>query len=335
MKVYKYRSCNRDTFFRDLIALRRNYFWSAGIKTLNDPCEGFVTTNGYNSDLNIIGRIFNTSATSDVTDALNQVVKRTKEVGIFSLSKSYNEELLWAHYGNSHNGFCIEYEIEKLLNSNKVKNPHSFSVDYSKKVPDINFSDQKDQIGLIKKAIGTKSTKWIQEKEYRIITDNPGIYNYSYDAVTGIYFGVRMENNYKQLIMKYLQGRGINYWDMYLEPNTYLFERKPVEDSYLSEITYLKEITDRISNKKIRFSIVNKSYKTFFKIGEIEIEVKDKYSISQVKQICRLIRKDLFAESVKIFLRFYLEGKTDAFVPWVNIIYEDGSYDIEVDGRRI
>ncbi len=334
MKVYKYRSCSRETFLRDLIALRRNYFWGADIDTLNDPCEGFVTANVFNSGLNIIEKIFKTSKTSNVTDALNQVLKRTKKVGIFSLSKSYNEELLWAHYANSHNGFCVEYERGKLLNSNRVKIPDSFSVEYSKKVPDINLLDLGNQSDLIKKAIGTKSIKWEQEQEYRIITDNPGIYNYPYDAVTGIYFGVKMENKYKQLIMKYLQGRGINYWDMYIEPNSYLFKRKPIEDSFKSENTYLTEITDRISKNKIRFSIINKSYKTFFKIGEIEIEVKDEYSISQVKQICSLIRNDLFAESAKIYFRFYLEGKTDVFVPWVNIIYEDGSYDIEVDGKR-
>jgi len=39
----------------------------------------------------------------------------SKKIGIFSLSKKYDDELLWAHYANSHKGFCIEYDLEILL----------------------------------------------------------------------------------------------------------------------------------------------------------------------------------------------------------------------------
>ena len=37
------------------------------------------------------------------------------KVGIYSLSRTPLDELMWAHYGNSHASFCIEYDLDRLI----------------------------------------------------------------------------------------------------------------------------------------------------------------------------------------------------------------------------
>ena len=58
---------------------------------------------------------------SNILVALEDLLSYNKKIGIYSLSKTFIDELLWAHYGNSHKGFCIEYDLDILLNSFKTE----------------------------------------------------------------------------------------------------------------------------------------------------------------------------------------------------------------------
>jgi hypothetical protein len=40
----------------------------------------------------------------------SQYEKVNKDIGIFSLSKKWNNSLMWAHYTISHKGFCIGFD---------------------------------------------------------------------------------------------------------------------------------------------------------------------------------------------------------------------------------
>ena len=51
----------------------------------------------------------------------HKIIGFRERAGVYSLSKSQcgfpDRELIWAHYADSHKGFCIEYDIDKLQDS--------------------------------------------------------------------------------------------------------------------------------------------------------------------------------------------------------------------------
>ncbi len=82
-----------------------------------------------------------------------------KKSGVYSLSKDYKNELLWAYYADSHKGFCIEYDYD-ILKQYPCNEDNFFDVKYSKNVPIINLGIIFD-ISILKKSLVTKSLSWI------------------------------------------------------------------------------------------------------------------------------------------------------------------------------
>jgi hypothetical protein len=78
----------------------------------------------------------------------------------------------------------------------------SFPITYTKNPPNIELKDipSKNQ-ELIKKLAGYKSKRWSYEQEHRITANFSGPYYYEYNALKSIYFGLRIDNDFKDLIM--------------------------------------------------------------------------------------------------------------------------------------
>ena len=137
------------------------------------------------------------------------IEKINKNLGIFSLSRRWNSTLMWAHYTNSHKGFCIGYN----RNSNFFKtkgNPNDpeFSleiVNYSQnrvKVPVERGEKINDEVLL------TKSLDWEYEKEERIITF---LKLADKKIVNNPYFKFLCEH---KNISDYIKKRKINNWNL-------------------------------------------------------------------------------------------------------------------------
>ncbi len=158
MLVYKYRG---GSFKRDLQSLKNDTFWASNTKQLNDPYEGFISIKDYQQQLNNLKNIFSQHRAhlTLIEQSLKNIIdmKDTK-LGILSLSKRYDDELLWAHYANSHKGFCIEYDLDRLLSKQNPKH-RFFDIQYSDKIPNLDFSQllgQNDPDILIKKMLCTR-----------------------------------------------------------------------------------------------------------------------------------------------------------------------------------
>jgi len=160
MKVYKFRYGQGDAFKYALYGLRKNYFWASKIEDLNDPFESMVGTRGFDRGVSLIGELFN--AHQEDIDNLKEGMldlKDRREVGIFALSKSVTNELLWAYYGDSHRGFCIEYELDDLMIKRGHVGRYKIDVKYSKGPGSISFWDpiNSDETSIFQKLFGTKS----------------------------------------------------------------------------------------------------------------------------------------------------------------------------------
>lgn len=251
MRVFKYRGGDDKVFSRDLSSLEQDYFWSPNYDDLNDPCEGLVLTEQIFDQLdalnNVLGNTKQTSLVSldSVKEAFRDLVAIKDKAGIYSLSKIVTDELLWAHYANSHNGFCIEYDLDKLREFEGAKYS-IFKVIYQNKPPIMNVdsmfaSDSQNE--FLQKLTSVKSKRWEYEEEIRIITPSEGKQYYDFRAVRSIYFGLRMKKKNIQLIMETLQGRGIKYFQMQLKANSYELTYQLIEDLYPTKQRYKYSIS--------------------------------------------------------------------------------------------
>ena len=50
----------------------------------------------------------------NVKEQYNKFTDKFSNVGVYSLSKSFDNELLWAYYASGHTGVAIEYDIDIL-----------------------------------------------------------------------------------------------------------------------------------------------------------------------------------------------------------------------------
>jgi hypothetical protein len=94
-------------------------------------------------------------------------------VGVFSLSGNYKSILLWSHYANSHKGFCIGFNVNKLKKFCQKRYAEAGEVisleevEYPDKYPFIDYRASKDE--RLKSQLLTKSSEWQYEREYRLI----------------------------------------------------------------------------------------------------------------------------------------------------------------------
>lgn len=340
--VYKYRSGNTEIrdgkiseFERNLRSLEKNSFYASDIKSLNDPCEGEFDVENLKKNVKCYSFIF--GASTDKTEVFNNQIDKFKQIiqntsGIYSLAGRFNHELLWAYYANSHNGFCIEYDLNVLKNGYSSDYLNSFKVDYSSKPPLLKITDiqKKEKLISIKKLVGFKSKLWKHEEETRILFNNSGIKNYLPNAVKGIYFGLRMPLELREEIMKRLAGRNIAFYEIVRKTNTYIFERKEVINKHNYDFEYFKEIPNSITkNGKVQFIITKINY--INKKGIIETEFEKPVSKESLLWLAKLIKSDLFNDADRVFMMHHLKNKKNAGIGWASSNYILGKYEININ----
>lgn len=229
MKLYKYRA----DIYRDLLTLVNNQIYVPTVQNLNDPAETMVNDSKMYEVFNLIEKSgFPINIAKD--NYAKIIAQARTKLGIFSLSKTVFNELLWAYYTNGHKGFCIEYDFEQLQKSFPDGLLQStFEVQYNNDTPEfsinsiINYLENDAQ--FVKCIIATKSMAWEREEEIRITLYSSGLFEISPESVTGIYFGLRMPDSDKELIKNTLKGRNIKYYQMKLKPNSYLLEAELIK----------------------------------------------------------------------------------------------------------
>lgn len=143
--------------------------------------------------------------------------------------RAVENTLMWAHYAESHQGFCIQYHIDssdfRRDDKTKLFAARLFPVDYfDTNNWDLDMSDP--QMSLTsKKAYFTKSIDWAYEKEVRMVSYDPlspeqyppfELKDKSY--ISAIYFGVKCKDDIKNAVREALQGKNIKYYQMKINP---------------------------------------------------------------------------------------------------------------------
>ena len=223
MKLFKYRS----VLHRDLLTLVNNQIYASSVAELNDPSECMFDTSDHFANEEMEPEYY-----MALEDRKIQIRKETDKIksnyGIISFCKSETNELMWAYYGNDHKGFCIEYDIDIL--KEQMIPYYLLEIKYQSSLPTYNFRKCIfNHDNTIKSSLGVKSTFWAHEKEMRLIIKRKGLKSIPTEADTGIYFGLRMPESDKELIINSLKGRDIKYYQMKLKPNSYLLEAELIK----------------------------------------------------------------------------------------------------------
>ncbi len=146
---YKYRSLSNLRYFLDILIYKRLYM--ASYSELNDPMEGAFVINGNHRKLD---------------NYWLEILRSEKnDLRICSLSRSFNNILMWAHYADSNNGCCIKCEVVS-----SPDNVEEISVDY---VPHVEPLAHLDLPQAAKQILSRKLECWKYEDEVRFLKHVP------------------------------------------------------------------------------------------------------------------------------------------------------------------
>ena len=108
----------------------------------------------------------------------------TSAVGIYCVSTTCDDVLMWAHYADSHRGICLEFDGFGSLMAEAQQ------VEYVQTRPSINPYLSDDPVAMMEKAFLTKAEQWKYEAEWRLIrTDGPGPIQFQPANLTGVIIG--------------------------------------------------------------------------------------------------------------------------------------------------
>lgn len=253
MRVFKYRGGPEDIIRRDIRTLFKNEIYAAPVDSLNDLFEAQVKIHGQTFRIGyLLGAVSLKNYMREAKPAEDRFLKEiegfaqgVRDWGVYSLSQSATDELLWAYYADSHRGFCLEYELDELM-AYKLSGQRWTTVDYQDNVPAIELVDvlaiEKSQDKLVQKFIGTKSKRWQHESEVRVVTHQPGLFEYDFRALKAVYFGARSTRHLRRRVMRAMAGRGLRYFEVGFTEHTYVLKISPISDEFARETNYRKRV---------------------------------------------------------------------------------------------
>jgi len=246
MAFYKYREFSE----KHLNALAENKLWFARGATFNDPFDGEPPVNilTYESMAKFLRKRPLSSQLTE-TQFSDIVIKQLDEARILikegrfhehaiypffyliaakvlrsfilCLSQTNTNVLMWSPYSKGHTGFCVQYNLDVLLNEMNVSRHND--VVYSNMLPDVLSSLIDDEgTDLSKDILFQKAEDWGYEQEYRLILDELSenendkdlSVEYSDDAIEKIYFGLKVEEKDKQNLLDILSGKQVEFYEM-------------------------------------------------------------------------------------------------------------------------
>jgi hypothetical protein len=172
---------------------------------------------------------------SVLPDLINNIVsflpRMQKATKVCSFSAIHDSIIMWSHYADNHKGFCVEYELEPLLDSHACW-VNLYKVIYSPKLYDLTrwaelvIGPNRDQSNPVYPLLATihKVDGWRYEEEWRLVlleskmTDDR---NYHVPTPVRVFLGSKMETSNKKEIRAICQERNIQVWEMYRATNSF------------------------------------------------------------------------------------------------------------------
>ncbi|WP_404941682.1 DUF2971 domain-containing protein [Pseudomonas danubii] len=244
MKAYKYRDPSNRTL--EIFSTRKIYFPHAA--QLNDPLDSQIDIDAEYQKVvdmyppnkseeylrkSFLIHILNQHSFMDKHGkeiGLNGALQRFISVlGIYSLSKTPTDALLWSHYGGSHTGIAIEFDTDLIQEKSifirkdmryakhppyqdlfldlanrlgEFVKPWESNNQYDAAVGDRFYTQQLSE--LMHANLFVKSKKWKYEEEYRLVSNRTGAHEFPAESLRSVTFGVKTNLEFIKKIEKIL-----------------------------------------------------------------------------------------------------------------------------------
>ncbi|MEC2714674.1 DUF2971 domain-containing protein [Bacillus cereus] len=166
----------------------------------------------------------------NINQRVNKMIKELQQkMNIACFSEVNDSILMWSHYANNHEGFCIEYDFKKEGREEKIVDELQ-PVIYQDEVFNIGeyFKQTLIEPGKFNKLVEKyaaiiKSVEWKYEKEWRIILECNKGKGFSRELFKpkSIYLGAKMSNTNKEEIVNIATQKNIKVFQMRMRNNEY------------------------------------------------------------------------------------------------------------------
>lgn len=160
---------------------------------------------------------------SNPNHLIKSLDERLHETGIFSLSETDTNQLMWAHYAGESRGLAIGFEVSD--GSMLADEKHCIAVNYTDELPEfkpdelmsnlhMSFGGDGVKIAVrvpfddptFRACVSTKPTDWAYEKEWRYIGEKDGLHPYPGKLVE-VTFGLRCSENDRKKYIKLIKDK--------------------------------------------------------------------------------------------------------------------------------
>lgn len=194
------------------------------LKDFNDPFECRFQFGKLGSTIEVYDYLISAAAASGASPAINPHIatgmlaagregvertaiedtnRRLQGVGIYCLTETYKNILMWSHYAKSHRGICIEFDVARGIKTFGLFR----KVRYDEPMPTLDYPDSTPH--AILSPILRKSNEWSYEEEWRvaILSASHQYIDFPPDAVTAIIFGCAATKETHATVDKLLEER--------------------------------------------------------------------------------------------------------------------------------
>lgn len=173
--------------------LYKYYGYEAGLKALESQQLGFRKPKNFNDPFEL-SFLSNSDGPDSKQASLKRVLDELRDtVAVLSLTRTANNPLMWAHYGQDHSGFVVGYDVsDDFLSSQdynlipvtagdvvytNTKSSHILNPQIMDRIQNIYLSGMGDgqqlrdpeTIALARKIFLTKHASWVYEEEVRVV----------------------------------------------------------------------------------------------------------------------------------------------------------------------
>lgn len=177
----------------NIMILYKYYGHTAGLVALKSQQLGFRKPKNFNDPFEL-SFLSNSDGPYSKQADLKRVLDELRDtVAILSLTRTANNPLMWAHYGQDHTGFVIGYDVSDVFLSSQdynlipvtagdvvytnTKSPHILNLDIMDRIQRIYLSGMGDggqildpeTVALARKIFLTKHASWVYEEEVRVV----------------------------------------------------------------------------------------------------------------------------------------------------------------------
>ena len=234
-ELFQYRSGNEY----DLKNIRNGVIWLSAVKKFNDPFDCDFCIQEYEEYVKETSNLSNKKF-EDATKKLKEgILEFRNSVAISCLSRKSDSILMWSHYANHHQGFCLCYDINDLISLEKILLPVWYREEkvrpFIKKGKTLALNNRNKEIYI------QKSKIWDYEEEWRLIEpiaeNNSERLSFLRDKdgleckeiyPQKIILGARALPKLEEAVLEIAKKKDITVSKMYMCEDTYALFEKPI-----------------------------------------------------------------------------------------------------------